>query len=172
MSARLITSCAEETEAAGRALAECVSSGDVILLTGDLGAGKTVLVKGVAAGLSVSEPVTSPTFNILVVHQGTMPLHHFDLYRLEHSAELIDIDYHGTLESPGISLVEWGDRFPEARPEEYLLVEMLITGDTSRDLACSARGSRSAELLSCWMRACAEVDVAVAHAKGDEEAEG
>ena len=90
----------------------------MVVLSGDLGAGKTQLTKGLAAGLGVVEPVTSPTFNILLVHEGRIPLYHFDLYRLEFAEQLDDLDYWGTLEADGVSVVEWGDRFAEAIPEE------------------------------------------------------
>ena len=85
-----------------RALAPLLVAGDVVLLSGDLGAGKTQLTKGVAEGLGVAEPVTSPTFNILLVHQGRLPLYHFDLYRLERADELEDLDYYATLEADGV----------------------------------------------------------------------
>ncbi len=124
------------TQAVGRALAALVAAGDVVVLSGDLGAGKTQLTKGLAAGLGVVEPVTSPTFNLLLVHVGRIPLYHFDLYRLEFAEQLDDLDYWGTLEADGVSVVEWGDRFAEAVPEECLVVRMLITGDDER----SSRG--------------------------------
>jgi tRNA threonylcarbamoyladenosine biosynthesis protein TsaE len=156
---RIITSSFEETLLAGEALAECLQADDVVLLSGDLGAGKTVLTKGIAQGLGVDASVTSPTFNILLVYQGRLTLNHFDLYRLETAEQLADVDYFGTLESGGVSVVEWGDRFARVRPREYLLVDLAISGDTARDLTCSATGNRSEELLRCWMDACVRSDL-------------
>ena len=143
------------TVACGAALAPLVEAGDVVVLAGDLGAGKTQLTKGLATGLGVAEPVTSPTFNILLVHEGRIPLYHFDLYRLEHAEQLTDLDYWGTLEADGVSAVEWGDRFAEAIPEQCVIVRILITGDDSRSLQVEPRGERGLVLNAAWAAACA-----------------
>jgi tRNA threonylcarbamoyladenosine biosynthesis protein TsaE len=150
--AELATRSQAASEALGEALAPLLEAGDVLLLSGDLGAGKTQLTKGIARGLSVAEPVTSPTFNILLVHEGRIPLFHFDLYRLESAEQLEDIDYWGTLESGGVSVVEWGDRFPEALPADGVDVRISITGDDSRDLTLTALGPRGASLVADWTR--------------------
>lgn len=167
MRGRIITSSAEETHEAGAALARCVRADDVVLLTGDLGAGKTVFAKGFAEGLGIDAPVTSPTFNILLVYRGRLSFNHFDLYRLENATELVDIDYFATLESGGVTLVEWGDRFVEASPDDHLAVALSISGDTARDLACTSSGSSSRALLECWLEQCLQADLHV-----DREASG
>ncbi|MBU4556420.1 MAG: tRNA (adenosine(37)-N6)-threonylcarbamoyltransferase complex ATPase subunit type 1 TsaE [Actinobacteria bacterium] len=141
------------THELGRALASLLAPADVLLLSGDLGAGKTALVKGIAEGLGVREPITSPTFNILLVHPGTLPLYHMDLYRLENPEELEDIDYFGTLEADGVSCVEWGDRFSQAAPEEHLAVAISILGDNDRELLIEGAGARGQELAAQWMSA-------------------
>jgi len=154
----LLTSSSRATEDAGAALGSVVCPGDVVVLSGDLGAGKTQLVKGVAAGLGVTDPVTSPTFNLLLVHDGgRMPLYHFDLYRLDRAEQLEDIDYWGVLESDGVSCVEWGDRFPAAMPADFLRVVLHITADEERRIEVAAKGSRSAELAAAWREAAATV---------------
>jgi tRNA threonylcarbamoyladenosine biosynthesis protein TsaE len=140
----------QETAAAGHVLAELVQPGDVITLTGDLGAGKTCLVKGVARGLGVVEPVTSPTFNILLVHHGRLDLNHFDLYRLERAEELEDIDFWGTLEAGGVSFVEWGERFGEALPDDHLAVTIEIVSEETRTLTLAPTGPRSTALAAAW----------------------
>jgi tRNA threonylcarbamoyladenosine biosynthesis protein TsaE len=142
-----------ETMSCGRVLAGLLAPGDVVLLSGDLGAGKTQLTKGVAEGLGVREPVTSPTFNILLVHRGRIPLYHFDLYRLERAEELEDLDYFATIESDGVSLVEWGDRFAEAEPQDGLVVTLSIEGDTVRRIDVRPIGERGAELALAWAAA-------------------
>lgn len=129
-------------QALGEAAASLMLGGDVLLLSGDLGAGKTQFTKGVAHGLGVAEPVTSPTFNILLVHEGRLTLNHFDLYRLDHAVQLEDIDYFGTLESDGVSVVEWGDRFPEALPRDGLDIAITITGDEDREVSLRPLGAR------------------------------
>jgi tRNA threonylcarbamoyladenosine biosynthesis protein TsaE len=120
---------AAQTQALGEQLGTLLQPGEVVLLTGGLGAGKTQFAKGVARALGVTEEVTSPTFNLVVEYHGAggAILRHFDLYRLENADELDDIDYFGLLETDGaISLVEWGDKFSEAMPLHYRIVEFTI----------------------------------------------
>jgi len=152
--ARITTQSEAATQAAGGALAALVAPGDVVVLSGDLGAGKTQLTKGLARALGVTEPVTSPTFNLLLVHEGRIPLYHLDLYRLESASQLEDIDYWGTLEADGVSVVEWGDRFAEAVPEECVVVRIHITGDDERVLEVEGRGARGTALASAWADRC------------------
>jgi tRNA threonylcarbamoyladenosine biosynthesis protein TsaE len=147
------TSSAAETARTGRLLGSLLRAGDVVALAGDLGAGKTQLVQGVASALGVEEPVTSPTFNLLLVHPGSLPLYHFDLYRIDAEDELAEIGFYETLESDGASLIEWGDRFPASLPDDRLLVVMHRTGETYRRLEVQATGSRSEELAAGWAAA-------------------
>lgn len=143
----------KHTRLLGLALARALGPDDVVSLSGDLGAGKTVLVKGVAEGLDVVEPVTSPTFNILLVHPGRLTLYHFDLYRLEREGQLEDVDFYEVLESGGASFVEWGDRFPGALPGRTLHASLAIAGDTERTLEISASGPRATRLAEDWLEA-------------------
>jgi tRNA threonylcarbamoyladenosine biosynthesis protein TsaE len=145
------------TRRCGEEIAALLEPGDVILLSGDLGAGKTQFTKGVAAGLGVSDPVTSPTFNILLVREGRLTLNHFDLYRLERFEELEEIDYFGTLESDGVSVVEWGDRFPEALPGDGIDLRITILGDEEREIAIRALGPRGEWIVREWLDACARL---------------
>lgn len=141
------------TYRAGERIASLLAPGDVVSLSGDLGAGKTCLVKGVAAGLGVTENVTSPTFNIMLEHHGRLDLFHFDLYRLERAEQLEDIDFYGTTEAGGVSFIEWGERFPEALPEDHLSVEILIGDDDSRRIVLSPSGPRASALAAAWAAA-------------------
>lgn len=149
----LHTASAEATQAVGCALASLLRAGDVLLLAGDLGAGKTQLTKGIAAGLGIQSTVTSPTFNILLAHEGALPLYHFDLYRLEHADQLDDIDYFGMLEADGVAVVEWGDRFAEATVGDGLLVTLAIEGDEARRVEIAPLGRRGAALAEMWAHA-------------------
>lgn len=111
----LETSCVEETELAGAQLAARLSPGAVVAMTGDLGAGKTAFVRGMAAGLGVTQRVTSPTFTIVNEYEGERcPLFHFDLYRLEDGDELFDIGWEDYLNRGGICAVEWSERAADA----------------------------------------------------------
>lgn len=157
MALQMTTTAAEATQAVGAALGTLVDPGDVILLSGDLGAGKTQFVKGLARGLGVSEPVTSPTFNIMLVHVGRVPLYHVDLYRLERPEQLEDVDYAGTVEAGGVTAVEWGDRFEEARASGTLSISIGIIGDEERLISVDALGARGEELLAAWADACADL---------------
>lgn len=119
------TNSADETYVFGQQLARLMVIGDVICLTGDLGAGKTVFVQGIADGLGVSEPVTSPTFNILNVYEAKFPVYHFDLYRLEHPGELDNIGFYEYASGDdGLAIIEWPDKFPEELPDEYLWIDI------------------------------------------------
>lgn len=118
------TTSPEETFAFGQCLAKVLSAGQVVCLVGDLGAGKTLLVQGLAAGLDIQDAVNSPTFTILNVYEASFPVYHFDLYRLEDAAELYDIGFYEYTEGDGLSIIEWPDKFPDQLPEEYLWIEI------------------------------------------------
>lgn len=137
----------DDTFALGERLAHAAAANDIILLTGDLGAGKTHFAKGFAQGLGVDDEITSPTFNILIEYLGDeLPLFHFDLYRLETNEELEDIDFFGMLESGAVSLVEWGDKFPDALGDEYLEVKINTNPDETRVIEVTGFGARGAAL--------------------------
>ncbi len=138
----------EETQALARKIAERAQAGDVILLVGDLGAGKTHFTQGFAAGLGIAEVPTSPTFNLVCeYHGGRLPLYHFDLYRLDDAEQLEDIDYYGITEGDGVSLVEWGDKFEEAAPDDRLVLDFKVSEDGTRTIDAHATGKRSGELI-------------------------
>jgi len=150
----LVTSSTEATLDVGRIVSACLEPNDVILLCGDLGAGKTILSKGIAGGLGVTEPVTSPTFGLVRVHVGRLTMYHMDLYRLESSRQLEDIGYYEALEADGVSIIEWGDRFPDALPDEHFRVRIEIIDDDTRALRITASGKRYEKLLAEWLAGC------------------
>jgi len=140
----ITTSSVEATRAFGRALAAHLRPGDVIVLTGDLGAGKTACSQGIAAGLGVTERVTSPTFTIVQEYEGDVPVQHLDLYRLGSVQEVLDLGLDETIDDR-VTLVEWGDVALAALPEEHL--ELVITlvpdaGDDVRTITATGRGVR------------------------------
>ncbi len=120
--------------AAAARLAADAQPNDVYVLTGDLGAGKTHFTKGFAAALGVEEPITSPTFPLVLEYTGRLPLFHFDLYRLQHAEELEDIDFYALCEAGGVALIEWGDRFPSELPPHYTQVHISIEPNGARRL--------------------------------------
>ena len=129
----MITRSAAETRALGKKLAARLQPGDVLLLEGDLGAGKSELTRGIAAGLGVTETVTSPSFTILNVYEsGRYPLYHFDWYRLESSEELYELGMDEFLGGDGIAVVEWPGRCPDAVPEGAVRIRMTAAGENER----------------------------------------
>ena len=129
----IITHSAAETRELGTQLAQELKAGDVVLLEGDLGAGKSEFARGVAKGLGVLETVTSPSFTILNVYEsGRLPLFHFDWYRLNSSEELYELGMDEYLGGNGIALVEWPERCPDAVPESTLLLRITADGENTR----------------------------------------
>ncbi len=130
------------TDAAGRAIAAVLEPGDVVLLTGDLGAGKTALAKSIAAALGVTEPVVSPTFTIVREYEGRIPLVHVDVYRLDHPNDADDLALDELLDEGRIVLVEWGERISASLPADRLEISLDPgPADDARDLTVEARGS-------------------------------
>ncbi len=116
---------AEQTYKFGYDMAKEARQGDVIALIGDLGTGKTVFAKGFADGLGVSEPVTSPTFTIVCEYtQGSLPLYHFDVYRIDDPEELFEIGFEEYLYGGGVCLIEWADRIMDELPGQTAVVEI------------------------------------------------
>ena len=135
------TNSPAETRALGCHLAAQLCSGDVLLLLGDLGAGKSELTRGIARGLGVSSPVASPSFTILNVYdEGRIPLYHFDWYRLNSAEELYEMGMDEYLGGDGVAVVEWPSRCPEAVPEKYLEVRIDPVDDCAREIALIPRG--------------------------------
>ncbi len=131
-----VTNSAAETRALGEKLASRLKAGDVVVLEGELGAGKSELARGIARGLGVTETVTSPSFTILNVYEsGRCPLYHFDWYRLESEEELYELGMDEYLGGDGIAVVEWAERCPDAVPENVLRIRLEVTGGESRRIA-------------------------------------
>jgi len=124
----------EETKNIAFDLAKGLKSGDVIALTGDLGAGKTVFTGGVAEALGVKERVTSPTFTLIHEYQGIIPLFHMDLYRMETLKEIEDIGVEDYLYGNGISLVEWAEKLEHLLPQKYISVKIEHLGGNTRKI--------------------------------------
>jgi tRNA threonylcarbamoyladenosine biosynthesis protein TsaE len=140
---------ADDLRALAAALGRVVAAGDVVGLVGDLGAGKTTFVQGLAAGLGAGA-ATSPTFTLVHVHEGgRLPLYHVDLYRLDREAELEDVGLDDLYRQPGVVAVEWWDKFPAAQPAEHLVVHIAPDGP-GRRVSVTAAGAAGDALLLRW----------------------
>jgi tRNA threonylcarbamoyladenosine biosynthesis protein TsaE len=157
----LVTRAPEETRELGGAIAELLVPGDVVSLTGDLGAGKTCLVQGAARSLGVQEPVGSPTFVLVREYRGEIPVYHLDVYRLDRLQEVLDLGFEDLLDPAGVIFIEWGDAIDPLLPDSYLEVELSVPGDDEvRRLAVTGRGSswaprweRLEKVLDTWRAA-------------------
>lgn len=136
----LISDSEDKTFRAGQTAAKYLKPGDVVALSGRLGAGKTVFAKGLAKGLGVTAEVSSPTFNIVREYEGGRPLYHFDFYRLNNMDELLDIGFEDYLYGKGVCVVEWADLFPEAIPHTALFVNIEYQDGGLRKITMKKRG--------------------------------
>ena len=139
-----VTRSADETKALAAALAELVRPGDIVVLAGDLGAGKTAFTQGFGAALGVSEPITSPTFTLVSQHHtGRLPLHHLDVYRLTQLEEVLDLGLSELLDEGGVTVIEWGDRITAALPADLCEIRIRLgEGDDDRVLEIETVGRR------------------------------
>lgn len=144
----ITTHSPDETLALGERIGRAARPGDVIALTGNLGAGKTVLAKGIMKGLGGNpDDVTSPTFVLMMRHDARLPLFHFDAYRLARCQEMLDIGAEEAYYGSGVTVVEWADRVAESLPGDRLEVEIEMAGATSRSIQFKTTGKVSAALL-------------------------
>jgi len=155
----------EQTNLLGCYLGELARSADVFLLVGELGAGKTCLVQGIAQGLAVKEHAFSPSFVLLREYHGRLPLYHIDLYRLEHVSEVADLGLEDYLYGDGVCVVEWADKGPGIVPHEGMHVSLHYVPDYQmrRSIILRPRGERYLELTDDLKRR-AELSLKMQHA--------
>ena len=128
------SSSAAETFEFGRKLGEEAVPGQIICLDGDLGTGKTVLTKGIAAGLGIEEPVVSPTFTIVQIYeQGRMPLYHFDVYRIDDPEEMEEIGYREYFYGSGLTIIEWSDLISDIIPKDAVRIRIFKDSEKGFD---------------------------------------
>lgn len=149
----LLSASAAETEQLGRCLGKAIDQPLVILLSGDLGAGKTCFTRGLARGLGVPEEVavSSPSYTLMNAYRGRLELYHFDLYRLSEPDDLLELGMDEYLPGAGVAVVEWADIFT-GLAREYLAVHLDHQGLESRKLSCRAEGVAARDLLQVWQR--------------------
>jgi tRNA threonylcarbamoyladenosine biosynthesis protein TsaE len=139
---QVVTHSPQETLALGRAIGRLLGPGDVVTLSGELGAGKTVMAQGLGQGLDVEEPVSSPTFTLVHEYAGRVPVRHLDVYRQRSADELIDLSRDDLLRGGGAVLVEWPERIHAALPDERLDVTLTWGESDSRRIDLEPRGAR------------------------------
>jgi tRNA threonylcarbamoyladenosine biosynthesis protein TsaE len=157
------TSAVDETKALAGALAPLVRAGDLLLLSGDLGAGKTAFTQGLGRGLGVVEPITSPTFTLANEYDGArLRVHHLDVYRMESMAEVFDVDLPDLLDDDAVVVIEWGEAIVASLPPDYLAVELLL-GEGDDDRVLQLRGVGRA-----WSERWSKVEAAIAPWRGGD----
>ncbi len=148
---------AEDTREVGEALSASLRARDAVVLTGELGAGKTTFVQGVARGLGIEDQVSSPTFTLVKEYRGILDIAHVDVYRLERVQDVVDLGLDELGDGEGVLLVEWGDAVEDLLPDERLRVEL-----TTEDLVSDVRRLRVSALGASWQERWGALEVAVA----------
>lgn len=133
-----------ELIALGQAIGSRLQAGDVLVLSGDLGTGKTTLTKGLAKGLGISQMIKSPTYTIVREYEGRLPLYHLDVYRIGDDPDSIDLD--DFLYGDGVTVIEWGELLGSGLLSDYLTIRLAKAGE-GRELTFTAHGERSQQLL-------------------------
>jgi tRNA threonylcarbamoyladenosine biosynthesis protein TsaE len=148
-----VSHSADQTVRLGRRLGRLFEGGEVVCLTGELGAGKTCLVQGVGAGLGVKDRITSPTFTLVNEYRGgRLVLHHVDLYRILDAGSALAFGLDEYLYDDGVCAIEWAERVRDVWPEEYLLITLRHIDETKRGVTMRATGDRYDRLLAQFIR--------------------
>jgi tRNA threonylcarbamoyladenosine biosynthesis protein TsaE len=145
----LQTKSTSETIQIGKNIGSLLLPGDVVALVGELGAGKTQFIKGLAAGVGIRKPtyVSSPSFTLINEYEGKIPFYHIDLFRLETEKEAEDLGLEEYFQGIGITAIEWADKIPSSLPREMLFIHIAYTGKNTRSLEIIGKGKRYEELI-------------------------
>jgi len=149
----IVTFSPEDTQELGQKLAALLKPGDVLILTGDLGAGKTCFTQGLGQGLQTEKAVTSPTYNIIKEYQGRFPLYHFDLYRIEEE-EMQELGYEEYFYGEGITVIEWPEKAGDLLPSARLEVKIIKGDGEERIFRLTPQGVRAKEILEGLKKEC------------------
>jgi len=145
---KLTSHSPEETQRFGKELGRLASAGDVILLVGNLGAGKTCLTQGIAWGLNIDGYARSPSFVVVNEYRGRLPMYHIDLYRLDNIDEIDDLGLDDNLYGKGMCVVEWADKALDLMPSQNLLIKINMLGENERKLELTNHGQRYTEMFA------------------------
>jgi tRNA threonylcarbamoyladenosine biosynthesis protein TsaE len=143
----LISRSPDQTQKIGVRIGELAKAGDIFLLTGDLGTGKTCLTQGIAWGLGIKEYAASPSFVVIRELYGRLPLYHIDLYRLDRIEEIIELGMDDYLYGNGVCVMEWAEKGLSVLPSEHLLIQISYITDTGRRLKFKPTGKRYREIV-------------------------
>jgi tRNA threonylcarbamoyladenosine biosynthesis protein TsaE len=143
-----ISHSSQQTQRVGATLGKLLKASDIILLSGELGAGKTTFTKGLAEGLGVSGYVNSPTFTLVNEYHGRVPVYHLDCYRLESGREALDFGIEEYLYGDGVTIIEWFERIDAILPAEHLIIRLNHLNETKRDLRFEPSGKRYIDLVN------------------------
>ncbi|MBU1026122.1 MAG: tRNA (adenosine(37)-N6)-threonylcarbamoyltransferase complex ATPase subunit type 1 TsaE [Candidatus Margulisbacteria bacterium] len=138
MVTEIISGSAEETVELGKKIGESLRPNDIVCLTGDLGAGKTTLIQGIAEGLGVKDYVTSPTFILINEYQGNLPLFHVDLYRLNDVSEVEDLGIEEYFTRDGVCVIEWAEKLEGLKPKYFHEIKIEVLSENERKLCVSS----------------------------------
>jgi tRNA threonylcarbamoyladenosine biosynthesis protein TsaE len=149
---RVISTSEVETDLLGSRLAAALEAGAVVAMIGNLGSGKTRLVRSVAEALGVERrEVASPTFVLVHEYEGRFPIYHFDAYRLQSAGEFLNLGADEYMNSDGVCFVEWADRIENLLPADHLRVTIAVTGETTREFQFLATGPKSSRIVASLM---------------------
>ncbi|PIV24419.1 MAG: tRNA (adenosine(37)-N6)-threonylcarbamoyltransferase complex ATPase subunit type 1 TsaE [Deltaproteobacteria bacterium CG_4_8_14_3_um_filter_45_9] len=143
------TKSASETIRIGESMGSRLLPGDVVALVGELGAGKTQFIKGLAAGVGIGNPtyISSPSFTLINEYPGRVPFYHIDLFRLEREKEAQELGLEDYFQGEGIAAIEWADKIPSLLPKEMLLIHIAYTGKNTRSLEIIGKGNRFLKIV-------------------------
>jgi tRNA threonylcarbamoyladenosine biosynthesis protein TsaE len=143
------TKSSAETIRTGKSIGSRLLPGDVVALVGELGAGKTQFIKGMATGVGVGKPayISSPSFTLINEYPGKIPFYHIDLFRLEWEKEAEELGLEDYFQSEGITAIEWADKIPALLPKEMLLIHLAYTGKNTRSIELIGKGKRYQKIL-------------------------
>lgn len=142
---KIVTNSPEKTKEIAYNLGKMLEAGSLVIMTGDLGAGKTTFTQGIALGMGISKNVTSPTFTIMKVYKNTIPLYHIDAYRLEGLSQ--DLGLEEMMEDDGVCVIEWPIFIDERLPKEHLNINLKWIDDNTREITISANGKKYETIL-------------------------
>lgn len=143
------TKSSAETIRTGKSIGSRLLPGDVVALVGELGAGKTQFIKGMATGVGIGKPayISSPSFTLINEYPGKIPFYHIDLFRLEWEKEAEELGLEDYFQSEGITAIEWADKIPALLPKEMLLIHLAYTGKNTRSIELIGKGKRYQKIL-------------------------